>query len=40
MSKDKMHVAYGDVLREASEEEFFRARGMVNPIIKKDANTQ
>lgn len=31
MSKDKAHVAYGEVYREASEDEFFKSHGMVNP---------
>lgn len=34
MSKDKAHVAYGEVYREASEEEYFKSHGMVNPFKK------
>lgn len=35
MAKDKAHVAYGEVLRETTEEEFFKAHGMANPLKKK-----
>ena len=32
MQKDKLHVVYGEVLEEVSEEEYFKGRG--NPLGK------
>ena len=31
MQKDKLHVAYGEVMKEVSEEEFFKRKGK-NPL--------
>lgn len=32
MQKDKLHTAYGEVMEEVSEEEFFRTKGH-NPLM-------
>lgn len=36
MSKDKAHIAYGEVYRETSEEQYFAAHGMKNPFKKHE----
>lgn len=33
MQKDKLHTAYGDVMEEVSEDEFFKRKGS-NPLKK------